>query len=377
MHQTQERPTAIFAQNDKRAGGPVRYAWTMGKLLRWFWVLLAVGSALCETAKAEVGQRTLALQDPARQRSVVTEVWYPTADRPGPRDHEQRGPYVTEVTVRDAQPGGAVYPLVLLSHGTGGNRLTMAWLATGLVHRGYIVAAVDHWGNTHDNAIPEYFLKAWERPQDLSFALTELLRHPDFGPHIAPEAVGAIGFSLGGYTVLALAGGAMDLNALYQYSDTADGRREAEIPELPQLARLMHDPTLKTRLFADFEQSPPLRDRRIKAIIALAPAIGQAFTRAEQFPEDPPPVLIVGAGADHLAPVATNAAHYHKLIPGSRLVTLPAPVGHFVFLNEAHEHLRDQLPGLFLDDPAVNRRQIHADTIRLAVDFFAEHFESR
>src|SRR5690606_41854760 len=68
-------------------------------------------------------------------------------------------PFKRELTVRDAKTIKGQYPLVLFSHGNGGSRLSMEWLAQSLVKSGYIVAAVDHWGNTHDNKIGIEFLK--------------------------------------------------------------------------------------------------------------------------------------------------------------------------------------------------------------------------
>lgn len=98
------------------------------------------------------------------------------------------------------------HPLVLLSHGTGGNRFSLAWLAIALVKQGYMVIAPDHWGNTFDNKIPEYFVRYWDRPLDVRFLLSQIFADENLCKYIDHEKIGALGFSFGGNAVLALAG---------------------------------------------------------------------------------------------------------------------------------------------------------------------------
>jgi predicted dienelactone hydrolase len=45
------------------------------------------------------------------------------------------------------EPALRPLPLIVLSHGTGGSAMQMAWLGTALARAGFIVAAVDHPGN--------------------------------------------------------------------------------------------------------------------------------------------------------------------------------------------------------------------------------------
>lgn len=120
----------------------------------------------------------------------------------------------------------------MLSHGTGGGRLTMERLAQGLAKSGFIVAAVDHWGNTFDNKIAIEFVKPWERPLDISFALTSLLRDHTMKDLIDQKRIGSIGFSFGGYAVIALAGGEVDLSMLRNYYKTI-GKKSLRYPNTP------------------------------------------------------------------------------------------------------------------------------------------------
>ncbi|PYO09275.1 MAG: hypothetical protein DMD75_16240 [Candidatus Rokuibacteriota bacterium] len=99
-------------------------------------------------------------------------------------------------------------PLIVLSHGTGGGAATMAWLAETLASNGYIVAAVNNHGNTA--AEPSYqlhgFMLWWERARDISVLIDRLVADPQSGAHIDRSRIGVAGFSLGGYTALAMVG---------------------------------------------------------------------------------------------------------------------------------------------------------------------------
>ena len=53
----------------------------------------------------------------------------------------------------------------------------------------------------------------WERAWDVSAALDTVLADPNFAPHIDPERVYSIGFSMGGATALQLAGLRGDIGA--------------------------------------------------------------------------------------------------------------------------------------------------------------------
>ncbi|WP_157494086.1 alpha/beta hydrolase family protein [Fulvivirga imtechensis] len=326
-------------------------------------------------APLNIGQATLTLIDSARKRPVKTEIWYPTE---ASLDDETReyGPFFRTPTIRNADPVDGKHPLIMMSHGTGGGRLTMEWLAAGLVKEGFIVAAVDHWGNTFDNIVPENFLKHWERPKDISFALTALLDHETFGALVDTAKIGAIGFSLGGYTVVALAGGDLDFNALFQFVKTPEGHKEASIPELPELTTLLQDENFISNLMEGY-QPVALSDSRIDAVMALSPALGQGFSDESQMENITVPVFIIGARADNIAPVKTNARHYHELIDHSRFFLFEGAVGHYVFLNEAKEAIKSEAPIYFRDHESVSRKEIHNETIELATGFFHDVFHKK
>ncbi|GAB4036223.1 alpha/beta hydrolase family protein [Spirosoma gilvum] len=312
----------------------------------------------------QIGQQTFSFMDESRHRPIVTEVWYPTQDTLTVKD-KGFSPFIRQPTVRNGQLPTHKMPLILLSHGTGGGRLTLEWLAQGLVREGFMVAAVDHWGNTYDNKVPLEFLKPWERPLDISFALTALLKNTPFSSVIDTRRIGAAGFSFGGYTVIALAGAMLDYNALLNYYKTT-GHQEINIPELPGVANYLDDPSLK----AAIQQLPVLQDNRISAFMAICPALGQGFQGKHQLKAIGRPLYIIGSHSDRMAPVQTNARHYHALISGSEYYEFEGKVGHYVMLNEAIDEVKKSDPLYFLDDDSVDRHQVHGEVIHLAGQFF-------
>ena len=79
---------------------------------------------------------------------------------------------------------------------------------TALARAGYVAAAVNHPGN---NPIDGYtvagFTLWWERARDLSAVIDGMLADPTLMTRIDAERIGAAGFSLGGYTMIAIAQG--------------------------------------------------------------------------------------------------------------------------------------------------------------------------
>jgi predicted dienelactone hydrolase len=296
---------------------------------------------------------------------LVTELWFPTDAKPAQEQVSSRDVFKSYPTIKEAKPVSEKLPIILLSHGTGGGRLTMAWLATALARAGYLVAAVDHWGNTFDNPIPEYFIKFWERPQDLSFVLTSLLEDKNWANVIDERSVAAVGFSLGGYTVISAAGGKMDYERLGSFSNTEQGRKEADIPEMPGLLE-----KIKAGDYgSEYDRvKDKLHDQRIKCVVALSPAIGQGFDK-KGLSGIRIPVFIVGAENDVIAPLKTNAAHYAQNIRGSKVTILPGQVGHYVFLNECTDFGKEVANFICSDDGSVNREAIHYEVSQSIISF--------
>jgi predicted dienelactone hydrolase len=331
----------------------------------------------------KVGLKRLFYQDPARSnwevtgpRPLVTDVWYPAVDGAvetdifiGPPDFPF---FKAGRAARDAELlSSKSFPLILLSHGTGGASLQLGWLASHLASQGYIAAAVNHHGN---NGLEPYvakgFLHYWERPKDLTIVIDQLLADQNFGAYIHPEQIGAAGFSLGGYTVIALAGGRTDIQPMIHAFTSSKRDLSREIPpEFKDTAAFMEEFKSLGQHIAVADASH--RDERIKAVFAIAPVFGEAFS-ASGLSKIQIPVKIIVGEADHQAPANVNASHFAKNIKNAEL-TLLEKVGHYTFLGEGTEAGRRELPMFCVDDEKVVRASVHQITVQWAKEFLDRH----
>lgn len=140
------------------------------------------------------------------QRPINITLWYPSVStQPTELVAENRAFYGTSV-VRNGAINANKYPLVLLSHGYRGSWRNLNWLAYQLSQQGMIVAAVDHPGTTTFNTNPIMAAQWWQRPNDLVNALDFLLADKHWRDVINRQRISAIGHSLGGWSVMQLAG---------------------------------------------------------------------------------------------------------------------------------------------------------------------------
>ena len=263
------------------------------------------------------------------------------------------------------------FPVVLLSHGTGGSARQLGWLGCRLAARGYVAIGVDHHGNTAiEPYLAEGFLCWWERARDLSTVLNQVSDEPQFQGRLDPTRVFAAGFSLGGCTVLALAGALTDLD-VYDAWRMEQGRSTGprEFPDLSERVGPLLDTSAEFRASRE-RHGRSYRDARVKAVYACAPASSvRAFTVESLAAIDIPVGLMVGA-VDTEAPPQDCAAWLAERIPGSGLTVLPGNVGHYVFLCEATELGQSSVPDICVDPPGVDRRTIHDQVAQEAVALF-------
>ena len=171
-----------------------------------------------------VGVRSAEWADASRDRILPVEIWYPaTAQHKGQdlddatRDHYKPMPMAPEViqsAVRDAAAEPGPRPLIVFSHGFGGERRQTTHLCTHWASHGYAVVAMDHVGNTAldmmqsvasgEAADPKVTMQAFiaDRPADASFVIDRALAG-ESGLEIDPEEIGISGHSFGGWTTLA------------------------------------------------------------------------------------------------------------------------------------------------------------------------------
>ncbi|MGC3936280.1 alpha/beta hydrolase family protein [Roseobacter sp. EG26] len=196
---------------------------------------------------------------PLYDRPLTVEIWYPAAEgtQPGGSYLATLRDGATKVTLtgraaRDAAPAsGETFPLILISHGYPGNRFLMSHLGENLASKGFVTVSIDHTDSTYSDQ--EVFGSTlFNRPLDLRFVIDEMAAlEGDLGAIIDTDAVGIIGYSMGGYGAL-IYGGAGVTQAATEYSwGTPNG--------------------LLARHLAGSESHEAQMDPRVRALITIGP----------------------------------------------------------------------------------------------------------
>lgn len=314
----------------------------------------------------------------ARTHALLATVWYPAPTTAHQEPQWLGQPGAPFARAGDAAPGAPLaptpgkFPLIVISHGTGGAALAMAWLGTRLAAHGFIAVAVNHPGN---NALEPYtaqgFTLWWLRAGDLSAVIDAMLADREFAPHIDARRIGAAGFSLGGYTMIEIAGGRSS-PAFFDFCGQHPHDRNCTAPpEFPGLsdkvvALIKTDPGYRAAIRG---AGKSYRDPRVRAVFAIAPALGAVFV-PESLARISIPVEIVAGSADPIEPVAGNAKVFAAHIPGSRLVLFPG-AAHYTFFATCTARGRKAQPGLCDDPPGIDRQQSHERAADLAARFFS------
>jgi len=329
----------------------------------------------------KVGRDFLKYSDSGRKswnsnedRPLATTIWYPTV-KTAIEELWQVGVFTAGWSApgSDVLENGAPYPLIVLSHGTGGAALQLSWLAEHLASNGYIVAAVNHHGNTafEESLLPQGFVLWWERTRDLSVVIDKLLVDRRFGKLIDQERIGLAGFSLGGYTVISALGGITDLKKKEEFCVKNSSSSLCELP--PEAKFTISD--LRANLENDTQTLESLRragksykDNRVKAIFSIAPVHGPAFTEESLTKISSPVALLVG-DADKQAPAKNNAKKLANSIAGSLYEELPN-VSHYTFLSRCNAKGRQFVKQLCNDQGGVKREEVHSLVASKALSFF-------
>lgn len=229
-----------------------------------------------------VGRRTVTIVDPDREdRNLVTDIWYPTDAADGPASTYSFAPgieYDSEVAL-DAPPvsGDGPFPLVVYSHGSGGQRYVSTFLTETLASHGVVVVAPDHAGNTTldqftgSEADRETIVR--DRPLDVSRVLDAVLDgsvDQEITDIVDADAIGLIGHSFGAYTTLAVGGGVAALG--------------------------IH------------------ADERVSVLVPLAPAVG-GLSDGDLAAVDVPTMVISGT-LDETTPISPNTERVVDLVEG-------------------------------------------------------------
>ncbi len=115
-------------------------------------------------------------------------------------------------------------PLIVISHGNGGDFRSHHDTATALAKAGFVVVALTHTGDNWRDQSRATDLVG--RTRQLSVVIDYMTRDWSARDGIDADRIGAFGFSAGGFTVLAAAGGDPDLG----FTFTKDGLSKVTQP---------------------------------------------------------------------------------------------------------------------------------------------------
>jgi predicted dienelactone hydrolase len=325
---------------------------------------------LARLGELAVGVRTLTLVqrnqeevlafDPAKgsfpksNRALTVDLWYPAAPASGAQREiytaslpsvPPAGPAnftVPGIAVRDAQPAGKVYPLVVISHGYSNSPVLMTWLTENLASKGYVVAAIRHDDPpiTDRSKFAQLLVR---RPLDVAF-VTHSLKSILAREHLVdPARVALIGYSMGGYGVLSAAGATLD----------PTGPMTKMVPG-----------GLLLRYARGGSKRDDIKVKGLRAVVAMAPTGGG--TLAAWGPEGlrniDTPLLIIAGDADRTVDYATGArAIFDNATDTRRYLLTFKECGHSIGLNPAPEAMRARLWDQdWFEDPVWRKDRVNA-----------------
>lgn len=319
---------------------------------------LALALTFFSAARAEpsVGFQYLSIPDP-QGPPVEVGVWYPTDAAAAPR---AIGLFQTTVAT-DAPPTPGRHPLVVMSHGNGGDYLSHLDTALALARAGYVAAALTHTG---DN--PQDQSKAVDmanRPRQLKLLTDYMLAAWPGREAIDPARIGAFGFSSGGFTVLADAGGEPDLSKLIAHCAAHPGYHDCMLVAHFNVASRLAD-----------SHATWTHDARLKAVVSAAPALGFAFGKPGLAGVGAP-IQLWRAEFDHVLPQPEYAEAVDHDLPAAPDYRVVANADHFDFLTPCSERLAALVPSICTSRPGFDRAAFHADFNRAVVGFFDQHLK--
>lgn len=326
--------------------------------------MLLAGASVQAANAADVGISHIKSVAPERQRGMDIFVWYPSqAD--GTEQPVGDNALFEGVPARYfATAAEGRFPLIVLSHGSGGNAENLAWLARPLAEAGYIVAAPNHPATTSGDLTPAETIKLWHRASEVSATITAMLKEHDWKGRIDADRIAVSGFSLGGYGVLAAGGLKVDAEAYAQYCET----NKQPMSECGWYAK----GNIDIRAVDQAKFSRDNRDPRIKAVIAYDPSLVQAFA-PESVKAMAVPTLVINFGKPGSIPMAVDLAELVKQMPGSSYHAVEGAI-HFSFLGECQPNGKEILqeegePDPLCDDGGRPRADIHKEIIGQTLPF--------
>jgi predicted dienelactone hydrolase len=286
------------------------------KITAW---IVAVCFALAGAAQAgTVGFRTVSVPV-AGDTPLAAAIWYPSEMA----ERDVSLALFRQSVAVDAPVKGGRHPLVVISHGTGGSLVDHYDTARALAQAGFVVAAITHTGDTRGDR--SRALRITERPGQLIRLIDYMTTSWPDHDAVDPKRIGAFGFSSGAFTVLGAIGGEPDMMKLPQHC--------TEHPKFYDCA--MQGATGIGAWPAKI--APVEHDRRIRAAVVAAPALGFTF-EPDGLRTVAIPVQLWRAEKDTVLPHPYYAETVHRLLPAAEYHVVPG-AEHYDFMAPCSDTL--------------------------------------
>ena len=324
--------------------------------------LLAASLLAAATPRADAGEVGFSELRVANgdERPLLVGVWYPTG---AAAQEHPLGPYVQTVAP-DAPVAGELLPLIVMSHGNGSTYQNHYDTGIALAKAGFVAAAVSHTGDTHDDQSRALFMM--DRPQHIRRLIDYMLAEWPDRERIDAGRIGMFGFSSGAFTALVAVGGVPDLSlteaharAHPDYYDAQIARRSGATAETIAM------------LHSKLPPSTWVHDRRIKAAVVAAPALGYTFGR-EGLKDITVPIQLWRAADDHILPHPDYAEAVRIALPSPPEFHLVDNADHFDFLAPCTDLLRRIAPAICVSREGFDRIAFHQTFNAEVVRFFEE-----
>jgi predicted dienelactone hydrolase len=310
-------------------------------------------AATTQTAR-DVGFQVIMAPDP-QGPPIEVGIWYPTTT---PATAPARGMSALPVAA-NAPLAGDHLPLIVMSHGNGGWYGGHYDTAAALVRAGFVVAALTHTGDNYRDQSRATDMT--NRPRQIHVLIDYMLKDWSDHARLDPNRVGAFGFSSGGFTVLAAAGGELDATRIAPHCRAYPAHYDCQL-----LSRSTPAPAAFTGW---------VHDDRIKAVVSAAPALGYAF-KAETLKSLRQPVQLWRAADDEILPDPFHASAVRAALPPTADYHVVPKARHFDFLTPCDDYTRKNLAFLCNSDPAFDRAAFHVDFNKAVVGFFEANLKS-
>lgn len=247
-------------------------------------------------------------------------------------------------------------------YGAMGAATNYSWIAESLARRGFVVLGVSHFGESPvfgpQTLDPATVARFRDRTHDFNVAVDWLLARSRLADAVDPSRIATIGHSSGGATALMLAGAKFSFAQIAEYCASAAARPDKGCwYGMPSAA-------------AAAVQVPEPATRRIRAVVALDPAVGPGFVE-DSVERLESALLIAGSVDNDFLPFTAHAGRLIGFARGAAPIRLDRGEGHFVYVDSCMVKLDVMGTPLCSDRAGVDRVGVHGRLASAIGDFLS------